>query len=72
MCGLSGIGLLFSGLFSLVLLGLGLAWVLYSISFFKKASEYYQSELNDRARKHEQMSELLAKFDQLVDVLKVK
>jgi adenosine deaminase len=69
---LGGIGILFYGLFMLLVLGLGIVWFYFSLRFFKQATEYYQSELNDRAKKQEQMSELLAKFDQLVDVLKVK
>lgn len=69
---LGGIGILFYGLFMLLMLGLWIVWFYYSVRFFKQATEYYQSELNDRAKKQEQMSELLAKFDQLVDVLKVK
>ena len=59
-------------LFALVILALGLVWFFYSLLFFKRAADYYKSELDDRAKKQEQMSELLAKFDQLVDVLKVK
>jgi hypothetical protein len=51
---------------------LGLVWLIFGISFFRAAAEYYRTENRDRAKKHEQMSELLAKFDQLVDVLKVK
>jgi len=69
---LGGIGILFYGLFMLVMLALWVVWFYFSVRFFKQATEYYQSELNDRIRKQEQMSELLAKFDQLVDVLKVK
>ncbi|MDQ7798844.1 MAG: hypothetical protein RDU76_07885 [Candidatus Edwardsbacteria bacterium] len=67
-----GIGILFYGLFMLLVLGLGIVWFYFSLRFFKQATEYYQAELNDRAKKQEQMGELLAKFDQLVDVLKVK
>jgi uncharacterized membrane protein len=69
---LGGIGILFYSLFMLVILALCVVWFYYSVRFFKQATDYYQSELNDRTRKQEQMSELLAKFDQLVDVLKVK
>jgi len=69
---LGGIGILFYGLFMLVMLALWVVWFYFSVRFFKQATEYYQSELNDRTKKQEQMSELLAKFDQLVDVLKVK
>lgn len=59
----------------LLLLLVIVPWLLlavYGIKFFKKAAEYYQSELDNRAKKDAQMLELLAKFDQLVDVLKVK
>jgi prefoldin subunit 5 len=59
-------------LFLLVIFAVGLVCFIYVLRFFKKATEYYQSELNDRTTKHEQMNELLAKLDQLVDVLKVK
>jgi uncharacterized membrane protein len=69
---LGGIGILFYGLFMLVMMALWVVWFYFSVRFFKQATEYYQSELNDRTRKQEQMGELLAKFDQLVDVLKVK
>ena len=58
----------------LVLLGI-VPWLLltvYGIKFLKKATEYYQTELEHRQKKDDQMLELLAKFDQLVDVLKVK
>ena len=50
-------------------------WLLlavYGIRFLKKGAEYYQSELDNKTKKDGQMLELLAKFDQLVDVLKVK
>jgi adenosine deaminase len=70
--GVLGIGILFYGLFMLVMMALWVVWFYFSVRFFKQATEYYQSELNDRTRKQEQMGELLAKFDQLVDVLKVK
>ena len=69
---LGGIGILFYGLFMLLMMALWVVWFYFSVRFFKQATEYYQSELNDRTRKQEQMGELLAKFDQLVDVLKVK
>lgn len=51
---------------------LGLVWLVFGIRFFREAVEYYRSENRDRTKKNEQMGELLAKFDQLVDVLKVK
>ncbi len=69
---LGGIGILFYGLFMLLMMALWVVWFYFSVRFFKQATEYYRSELNDRTRKQEQMGELLAKFDQLVDVLKVK
>jgi len=56
----------------LIVLAVALVWTVFSIKFFKKAAEYYQSELEHRQKKDDQMLELLAKFDQLVDVLKVK
>ncbi len=59
-------------LFALVILALGAIWFFYSLLFFKRAADYYKSELDDRTSKHEHMTELLAKLDQLVDVLKVK
>jgi hypothetical protein len=49
-----------------------LVWFYYSIRFFIKAAEYYNTELAERQKKDAQMQDLLAKFDQLVDVLKVK
>lgn len=60
------------GFVMLISLTVALVWTVFSIKFFKKAAEYYQSELDIRAKKDAQMLELLAKFDQLVDVLKVK
>jgi adenosine deaminase len=56
----------------LIVLAVALVWTYYSVKFFKKAAEYYQGELDNKAKKEAQMQELLAKFDQLVDVLKVK
>jgi|GEM_PF-1465915 F0F1-type ATP synthase membrane subunit b/b' len=63
---------LFYGFFMLIALVIWVVWVFYSIKFFKKAAEYYQNELDRVSKKDVQMQELLAKFDQLVDVLKVK
>ncbi|MDI6739247.1 MAG: hypothetical protein QME74_02670 [Candidatus Edwardsbacteria bacterium] len=66
-----GAGLLYWAFFAIVLI-VCLVWLFVSIRFFSKATEYYQAELNDRQTKKEQMNELLAKMDQMVDVLKVK
>jgi F0F1-type ATP synthase membrane subunit b/b' len=63
---------MFYGFFMLIALAIWVVWVFYSIKFFKKAAEYYQKELDRESKKDAQMQELLAKFDQLVDVLKVK
>ena len=60
------------GFVMLMVLAVALVWTYFSVKFFKKASEYYQTELDHRQKKDDQMLELLAKFDQLVDVLKVK
>jgi F0F1-type ATP synthase membrane subunit b/b' len=60
------------GFVMLIVLAVALVWTYFSIKFFKKAAEYYQSELDNKTKKDNQMLELLAKFDQLVDVLKVK
>ena len=60
------------GFVMLIVLAVALVWTYYSVKFFKKAAEYYQTKLDDRQKKDDQMLELLAKFDQLVDVLKVK
>lgn len=60
------------GLVMAVGLALGLVWFYFSIRFFSRASEYYQREVANYRKKDEDMKELLAKFDQLVDVLKVK
>lgn len=62
----------FYGFLMLVILAVALVWTYFSIKFFKKAAEYYQSELDNKTKKDAQMLDLLAKFDQLVDVLKVK
>lgn len=55
-----------------VALALGLVWFLFSIRFFSRAAEYYQKQNAYFKKRDEDMKELLAKFDQLVDVLKVK
>ena len=60
------------GFLMLIILAVALVWTYFSIKFFKKASEFYQSELDYKDKKDGQTLELLAKFDQLVDVLKVK
>lgn len=68
-------GMVFGLNYLLVILLVIVPWLmlaLYGIKFFKKAAEYYQTELDNRQKKDAQMQELLAKFDQLVDVLKVK
>lgn len=72
MCGLCGTGALLCTIFSIVMLVLVTVFLLYGISFFKEASEFYRGKKKDHAKKHEHMSEMLAKMDQLVDVLKVK
>lgn len=53
-------------------LALGLVWFYFSIRFFSRAAEYYQKQNSYFKKRDEDMKELLAKFDQLVDVLKVK
>jgi hypothetical protein len=53
-------------------LALGLVWFFYSVRFFTRAAEYYQKQNNYFKKRDDDMKELLAKFDQLVDVLKVK
>ena len=73
MMGCGGLAFAFSHLLLAILVIV--PWLLvifYGIKFFKKAAEYYQTELDNRKQKDVQMQELLAKFDQLVDVLKVK
>jgi uncharacterized membrane protein len=55
-----------------VALVVGLVWLYFSIRFFSKATEYCQMEINHYKRRDEDTKELLAKLDQLVDVLKVK
>jgi uncharacterized membrane protein len=65
-------GMMFWSVYLLVILAVVVVWVYFSVKFFKKAAEYYQSELDNKTKKDNQMLELLAKFDQLVDVLKVK
>jgi hypothetical protein len=68
-------GGLFWIIYSLVMavaLALGLVWFYFSVRFFNRASEYYQREIAYFKKRDDDMKELLAKFDQLVDVLKVK
>jgi len=60
------------GLIMILCLGLGLVWFYFSIRFFNRASEYYRREMDYFKKRDEDMKELLVKFDQLVDVLKVK
>jgi F0F1-type ATP synthase membrane subunit b/b' len=60
------------GFLMLIILAVALVWTYFSIKFFKKAAEFYQSELDNKEKKDAQTLDLLAKFDQLVDVLKVK
>lgn len=55
-----------------VALALGLVWFYFSVRFFSRAAEYYQKQNAYFKKRDEDMKELLAKFDQLVDVLKVK
>jgi cell division protein FtsB len=66
--GAIGMFMLIYGLFCLT----SVVWCYFSIRFLKKGAEYFEMELSNRAKKQDQLSELLAKFDQLVDVLKVK
>lgn len=72
MGAMSGIFWVIYSLVMLVALGLWLVWFYYSVRFFSRASEYYRQELERFQKRDEDMKELLAKFDQLVDVLKVK
>ena len=55
-----------------VSLAVGLVWLYFSIRFFTKVTEFCQMEINHSKKRDEDTKELLAKFDQLVDVLKVK
>ncbi len=68
-------GGLFWIIYSLVMavaLALGLVWFYFSVRFFSRAAEYYRLQVAHFKKRDEDMKELLAKFDQLVDVLKVK
>jgi hypothetical protein len=60
------------GLVYVVVLGVGAVWTYFSIRFFIKGAQYYESKLGERTARNEHQAELLAKLDQLVDVLKVK
>lgn len=61
-----------SGLVYVIVLGVGAVWAYFSIRFFIKGTQYFQSKLDERPARKEHLGELLAKMDQLVDVLKVK
>ena len=68
MCGFGVLSGILCGLFAV----LGIAWLAFSIRFFVKGAKYYQSKLDEREARKDHGAELLAKLDQLVDVLKVK
>ncbi|HTY07559.1 MAG TPA: hypothetical protein VMF29_00210 [Candidatus Edwardsbacteria bacterium] len=68
MCGFGILSSFLCGLFAV----LGIAWMAVSIRFFVKGAKYYQSKLDEREARKDHGAELLAKLDQLVDVLKVK
>jgi hypothetical protein len=55
-----------------VLLVLLIAGLAFAIRFFMLGARYFQSKLDERQARKDHMNELLAKMDQLVDVLKVK
>ena len=69
-----GIGPMFYFHFVLTILVVvvALAWCWHSIRFFKKASDFLQQQMDSRQARTEYQNEMLAKLDQLVDVLKVK
>ncbi len=64
-------GSLFAVLYGLLAL-LSLGAMACGIWFFVRGAQYFQSKLDERQARKDHMSELLAKLDQLVDVLKVK
>jgi len=68
MCGFGVLSGVLCGLFAV----LGIAWLAFSIRFFIKGTKYFESKLSDQQSRQDHQAELLAKFDQLVDVLKVK
>ncbi len=72
---MGAMGNLFWAIYGVVMalcLALGLVWFIFSLRFFHLASNYYRQEMEYFKKRDEDMKELLAKFDQLVDVLKVK
>ena len=68
MCGMGLFSSFLCGLFAV----LGIAWMAFGIRFFAKGAKYFQSKLDERQARKDHGAELLAKMDQLVDVLKVK
>ncbi|HTY07560.1 MAG TPA: hypothetical protein VMF29_00215 [Candidatus Edwardsbacteria bacterium] len=62
----------FNTIVILIMAALALVWTCFSIRFFAKGAKYYQSKLDEREARKDHGAELLAKLDQLVDVLKVK
>ena len=68
MCGFGMLSGILCGLFAV----LGIAWMAFSIRFFVKGAQYFQSKLDESQASKDHGAELLAKLDQLVDVLKVK
>ena len=68
MCGFGVLSSFLCGLFAV----LAIAWMAVSIRFFVKGAKYFECKLNELQSRKDHQAELLAKFDQLVDVLKVK
>jgi hypothetical protein len=68
---MGGFGTLFGVLYGLLAL-LSIAAMACGIWFFVKGAQYFQSKLEERPVRSEFQAELLAKMDQMVDVLKVK
>lgn len=68
---MGGFGTLFGVLYGLLAL-LSIAAMSCAIWFFVRGAQYFQSRLAERPARKEFQAELLAKMDQMVDVLKVK
>ncbi len=68
---MGGFGPLFGMLYGLLAL-LSIAAMACGIWYFVTGARYFQSRLSERPGRREFQAELLAKMDQMVDVLKVK
>ncbi len=68
---MGGFGPLFGVLYGLLAL-LSIAAMACGIWFFVRGAQYFQGRLAERQGRREFQAELLAKMDQMVDVLKVK